>query len=410
MFIERRGHGTLAGARFGRAYWQDHLPVREAPSVVGHAVRQLYLDCGAVDVAVELGDRSLLDAVLARWRDMVATRMYLTGALGSRHRDEAFGDPFELPPDRAYAETCAAIASVMLAWRLLLATGEPACADVIERTLYNGILPALSLDGTAFFYVNPLQRRTHRVWAEAGTGERASWYACACCPPNLMRLIGSWQQLLATTDETGIQIHQYASADIHAETAAGALRLSIETDYPWGGAVRVTVEAAPDQPVTLSFRIPAWCDAATLRDDGVEVAERTPDGRAIVATRTWRAGDSLLVDLPMSPRVTRPDPRVDAVRGCIALERGPLVYCIETSDLPSGVELEDISVAEAASIEAGPMPDLAASLVGLRVAAHAGQTPVEIGAIPYYAWANRVVEGMRVWIPATPADASGPPR
>ena len=162
-FIERRGHGLLGSGRFGRAYWQDHLPVGEAPSAAGHAVRQLYLDCGAVDVAVELGDRALLDGVMRRWRDMVATRTYLTGALGSRHKDEAFGDPFELPPDRAYAETCAAIATVMLAWRLLLATGEPECADVIERTLYNAVLPALSADGTAFFYVNPLQRRTERV-------------------------------------------------------------------------------------------------------------------------------------------------------------------------------------------------------------------------------------------------------
>ena len=160
--IELRGHGLLGDGRFGPAYWQDHAPVRDAPTVAGHAVRQLYLDCGAVDVAVETGDQGLLDAVIRRWRDMVATRSYLTGGLGSRHRDEAFGDPFELPPDRAYAETCAAIASVMLAWRLLLATGDPDCADVIERTTYNGVLPGVSFDGTRFFYVNPLQRRTHR--------------------------------------------------------------------------------------------------------------------------------------------------------------------------------------------------------------------------------------------------------
>ena len=164
--FERRGHGLLGSGRFGSPYWQDHLPVREAPGVAGHVVRQLYLDAGAVDVATETGDTELLDAVHRRWRDMVATRSYLTGGLGSRHEHEGFGDPYELPPDRAYAETCAAIASVMLAWRLLLATGDPDCADVIERTIYNGVLSGVSADGTRFFYVNPLQRRTHRVAAD----------------------------------------------------------------------------------------------------------------------------------------------------------------------------------------------------------------------------------------------------
>ena len=153
--IDLRGHGLLGDGRFGRGYWQDHRPVREAPTVTGHAVRQLYLDAGAVDVAVETGDRALLDAVIRRWTDMVATRTYLTGGLGSRHRDEAFGDPYELPPDRAYAETCAAIASVMLSWRLLLATGEPRFADQIERTIYNGMLSGLSLDGTLVLLRQP---------------------------------------------------------------------------------------------------------------------------------------------------------------------------------------------------------------------------------------------------------------
>ena len=148
--IDLRGHGLLGIGRFGSAYWQDHAPVRDAPTVTGHSVRQLYLDCGAVDVATELGDRQLLDAVVRRWHDMMETRAYLTGGLGSRHRDEAFGDPYELPPDQAYAETCASIASVMLAWRLLLATGDPAHADAIERTAFNGVLPGLSLDGHRF--------------------------------------------------------------------------------------------------------------------------------------------------------------------------------------------------------------------------------------------------------------------
>ena len=339
-FIDRRGYGQLGKGRFGRGYWQDHLPVREAPSATGHAVRQLYLDAGAVDVAVETDDRGLLEAVHARWRDMVESKMYLTGAVGSRHKDEAFGDPFELPPDRAYAETCAAIASAMLAWRLLLATGDPACADVLERTAYNAILPSLSSDGTAFFYVNPLQRRTHAVWSDPDEAGRQPWYACACCPPNIMRFIGSWPQVLATTTTDGVQLHQYASAEI----ATGGLRLAVETAYPWSGEVRVTVIEAPDEPRELALRIPAWCDTALLRDADGAVGGRSVDRRTIRETRVWRPGDSVVLELAMPPRVTAPHPHVDAIRGCAALERGPLVYAVETADIPAGIDLEDLAL------------------------------------------------------------------
>jgi len=401
-FVDRRGRGLLAGGRFGPAYWQDHLPVREAPSVAGHAVRQLYLDCGAVDVAVETGDTALLDAVLRRWRDMVATRTYVTGGLGSRHRDEAFGDPFELPPDQAYAETCAAIASVMLAWRLLLATGDPACADVIERTVFNGVLPGLSLPGTSFFYVNPLQRRTHRAWAEPGHGERAPWYACACCPPNLMRLIGSWQQMLVTTDEAGIQIQQFATGEISARIGGDEVRLATDTDYPWSGSVRVTVLAAPARPVEVALRVPGWCESAQLAGPEGEIGGLRADGRMIAATRTWQAGDAIELTLEMPPRVTRPDDRIDAVRGCVALERGPLVYCIESADLTTGTELETVQVTPDGQLSIVSRPDVSPDVVGLTATGRAADgAPTEILAIPYFAWANRDVNGMRVWIPAT---------
>ena len=399
-FIERRGHGLLGSGRFGRAYWQDHEPVRDAPTVAGHAVRQLYLDCGAVDVAVELGDRALLDGVMRRWRDMVATRMYLTGALGSRHKDEAFGDPFELPPDRAYAETCAAIASVMLAWRLLLATGDPECADVIERTLYNAVLPALSADGTAFFYVNPLQRRTQRSWSEPGVGQRAAWYACACCPPNLMRTIASMPHTVATTDRGGIQLHQFVTGEIRADVPGGHARIAVATGYPWDGRVEVTVLETPGEPWTLSLRIPGWASAATFRPPDADAAPVR--GSAASETRAWRVGDTVTLELDMPARVTEPHPRIDAVRGCVALERGPLVYCIETADLPSGSELEDIAVDPAVSPRSVPRPDLDGGVLGLALPGLGGSTPLEVSAIPYFTWGNRSADAMRVWIPTTP--------
>jgi DUF1680 family protein len=431
--IEARGQGLLGVGRFGPAYWQDHARVRDAPAVAGHAVRQLYLDCGAVDVATELGDDALLAAVMRRWRDMVATRMYLTGGLGSHHSDEAFGDPFELPPDRAYAETCAAIASVMLAWRLLLATGDPDCADVIERTVYNGVLPGLSLDGASFFYVNTLQRRTERAAGKPGAGERQPWFACACCPPNVMRFLSSWPQYMATNDEDGLQLHQYATAEILASIADGSVRVATETGYPWEGGVRVTVVETPTRPWTLSMRVPAWCRSATVRVNGGELVQWPSGARVVTETRTWRPGDTLVLDLEMPVRTTEPGPRVDAIRGCVALERGPLVYCIETADVPSGVPLEELVLDPGGRPSPVSRADVADAMVGLTVPAlhrrlsrtgwhHPdaattertdGQvpeiaTPVEVAAVPYFAWANRTVDAMRIWIPLDAGRPAGP--
>ena len=393
--LDLRGRGLLGVGRFGAAYWQDHEPVREAATVAGHAVRQLYLDCGAVDVAVELDDHALLAAVRRRWQDLVATRTYLTGGMGSRHRDESFGDPFELPPDRAYAETCAAIASVMLAWRLLLATGEAGYADAIERAVYNGVLPGVSLSGTRFFYVNALQRRTRRAWEPPGHGERAPWYPCACCPPNLMRLLSSWEQYLATSDDSGVQLHQYATAEVEADVAGEVVRLSVRTGYPWEGRVEVEVVRAPEHPWTLSLRVPSWCRSAALTGPGGDGPAPAGPGAAEL-TRRWEGGDTVVLDLDLPVRVTGPDPRVDAVRGCVAVERGPLVYCVESADLPAGTELEDLRWDPGREPVTAPRPDLGDAVVGITVPLAGAGT---VGAIPYFAWANRGAGAMRVWVP-----------
>ena len=402
--LDLRGHGLLGDGRFGAAYWQDHQPVREAATVAGHAVRQLYLDCGAVDVAVELGDDGLLAAVQRRWHDLVRTRTYLTGGMGSRHRDESFGDPFELPPDRAYAETCASIAGVMLAWRLLLATGAASYADAIERAMYNGVLPGLSLSGTRFFYVNPLQRRTRRAAEPPGQGARAPWYPCACCPPNLMRLLSSWQQYLASSDDTGVQLHQYASADLQAELAGGPVRLSVRTGYPWHGRVTVRVVEAPAEPWTLSLRVPGWCRSGTLTGPGGTTPLAAGQGTAELS-RAWKAGEEVVLELDLEVRVVEPDPRVDAVRGCVAVERGPLVYCIESADLPPGSELEELCWDPGREPVVAPRPDLGHDVVGITVpvvrrgAAGDDGAGLTAGAIPYFAWANRGPAAMRVWVP-----------
>ena len=340
--LEQRGKGLLGEGRFGAGYWQDRLPVREAPTVVGHAVRQLYLDCGAVDVAVETGDAELLDAVIRRWDDMRATRTYLTGGVG-------------LAPPRRGVRRCPtscrptgptprpAPPSPASCWPggCCSATGEERFADAIERAMLDAVLPGLSLDGLAFYYVNPLQRRP-AVAPERVSG-RKPWYPCACCPPNVMRTLSSFEHMLATTDAGGLQLHQYASGTISAQLPGGSVELRVETDYPWDGHVSVRVERTPDQPWTLGLRIPDWCRAWGLRVQGEQVDAGAREGRVSIE-RAWAPGDEVELDLEMSARLTAPDPRIDAVRGSLAIERGPLVYCLEDADLPDGVALADVAI------------------------------------------------------------------
>lgn len=418
--IDVRGQGLLGAGRFGPQYWQDHAPVALADHPTGHAVRQLYLDCGAVDVAVETGDQALLDAVIRRWEHMVRDRTYITGALGSHHRDESFGDPYELPPDRAYAETCAAIASVMLSWRLLLATGQARFADLAERTLYNAVLPGIALDGTHFFYVNPLQRRSghEHEGPGASSAERAEWFACACCPPNLMRLFGSWPQQLVTR-AGGLDVQQYASSVISTELDGRPVRLDMRTDYPWDGTVTITLDETPRDAWPLRLRMPAWAVEHALELNGEPVAVEPVDGY-LCLERTWAAGDTIVLRLEMPVRALVADRRIDAVRGCVAVQRGPLLYCLEQADLPDGVAVEDVEL-DTATLEVvtdSPVADLPvtvrADVAGLdrvrppwpyaeaeRAGADrtAGRPRWKQDLVPYFAWANRVAGPMRVWIP-----------
>lgn len=253
LFIERRGQGTLTDGEFGRVYHQDDVPVRDATTLRGHAVRALYLASGAVDVAVETGDEELFAAVVRQWEAGVARRTYLTGGMGSHHRDEAFGDDFVLPPDRAYSETCAGVASVQLGWRLLLATGDPRYADLAERTLFNVVATSPSEDGRSFFYANSLHRRRRgavpaadEVSPRAQSSLRAPWFAVSCCPTNVARTLAQLPAYLATADDQGVQLHQYADAEITTTLTGGhAVALSVRTDYPSGGNVTVRIDTSP---------------------------------------------------------------------------------------------------------------------------------------------------------------------
>ncbi len=420
-FVEARGHGLMQGYGQEPTYFSDRIPVREQTTVEGHAVRAVYLAAGAADVAAELDDKELLDALGRQFAHMLATKTYVTGGLGSRWDREAFGEEYELPPDRAYAETCAAIGGVQWAWRMLLATGEPVYADAAERMLHNGFIAGVSLGGAEYFYVNPLQLRAgaHADDNRSPAHGRRGWFDCACCPPNIMRTLSSLDSYLATTDEDGVQLHLYAPSEIATSLGDGRIRLSVETAYPWDGRVRVRVDDTPDREWTLSLRVPAWAQGATLTVGGSERA--TAAGSYARVSRAWRAGETVELLLPMEVRLSGADERIDAVRGCVAIERGPLVYAVEQVDQPDGVVVDDLRLDVAGPRAAEHHADLLGGLTTVQVRGRAGRHEpapwpypaatepasmpagdgVQVTAVPYFAWANRGVGPMRVWLPRT---------
>src|SRR5262245_57469220 len=300
FFLDQRGRGRIGPNRYDSpAAFQDRVPAREATSVEGHAVRALYLTTGLADLYLETGDAALLSTLTAQWQDMVEGKLYLTGGVGARHLAESFGQPYELPNDLAYSETCGAIASIMWSWRMLLATGQARYADLIERTFYNAVLAGVSLDGEGYFYVNPLASNGEAEHLNRGGCRRKPWHLVACCPPNVMRVLASLGHYVATADASGLQIHQYASARIAAPPAA----VRIDSMYPWDGRVRLTVEEASDGPWTLALRIPGWCTGARVRVNGRESEEQVAATGYLSLKRPWTGGDAIELDLPMPARL-----------------------------------------------------------------------------------------------------------
>ncbi|TDE03398.1 glycoside hydrolase family 127 protein [Jiangella asiatica] len=407
--LEARGHGRLGHDHFSSKYFQDHQPVREATEVAGHAVRQLYLLAGVADVYLETGQAELLRSMERLWASVVDGKGHVTGGLGSRHRDESFGDRHELPAERAYAETCAAIASVMWNWRLLLATGHGRYADELERALYNAVAVGVGADGTSFTYSNPLQLRTgHDGSEEDSPSGRLPWFGCACCPPNLARLLASVHDYVATTSPGEIQLHLYAAGRYVLDD----VELRVSTGYPWDGAV--TIDAG--RPLTgraLRLRIPGWCRSYRLSADGVPVRSAVVDGYATVPA----GARTVTLELELPVTTLRAHPHVDALRGCVAYARGPLVYCVEQADLPAGVVLEDVYVDPATPPAADDAGDPLFPVVLAGRARHRPAPPgplyrpvdggddgdagreIEFRAVPYFAWGNRGTGAMRVWMP-----------
>ncbi|UFU06974.1 glycoside hydrolase family 127 protein [Ruania halotolerans] len=454
LFIERRGRGTLAPiALLSPAYFQDDVPVREVAVWRGHAVRALYLAAGAVDVAVDTDDHDLRTAVERQWTRTVERRTYLTGGMGSRHQDEGFGDDWELPPDRAYCETCAGIASVMVSWRLLLASDDVRYADLIERTFYNVVATSPRADGRAFFYANPLQQREQgapmqpdAVNPRAEGGARAPWFDVSCCPTNVARTLASWHTYAAFVDDSEgpagpadgvptVTLAQYASGDLRVAVGTGELALRVETTYPESGIVRIRVLEVPERPVALRLRVPHWAEGATLAASSVSSPGTEQPSNIMHPARTahsvapgWvevpgerAAGDVVVLELPVTPRLTWPDPRVDAARGTVAVERGPIVLCLESVDLPAGIALEHVRIDTAAELRpyadgalvtarTVELPDggtgvppfssgAAGACTGHDLPDGGAQNPIEVPLVPYHRWAERGPSTMRVFVP-----------
>ena len=411
FFIDARGHGLL-GRPYGQhepSYSQDHEPLRDQSEVVGHAVRALYLYSGAADVYAETGELALLQALRRLWENMTTRRMYVSGGLGSRYEGEAFGRDFELPNERAYTETCAAIASVMWNWRMLALEGEARYADLIEHTLYNAVMPGISFDGQHYFYQNPL--------ADDGSHRRQHWFGCACCPPNVARLLASLPGYFYSASEDAVWVHLYADGAATVELAGTrTIRLSQRTRYPWDGGVEIQVEGEGE--FALMLRVPSWCEDATVEINGESVDARIFPGSYMEIRHLWRPGDKIALHLPMPVRRVECHPYVAENAGRVALMRGPLLYCVEQAD-NRDVDLRDL-VLNGTEPTVRFEPDLLGGVTVLQAEARSAppaaawedrlyrtvhprerdtQThPTRVTLVPYYAWANREPGAMRVWL------------
>lgn len=403
----------------GYDYSQAHAPVREQQTAEGHSVRAVYLFSAMADLALETGDESLRRACERLWENVTERRMYITGGIGSQGHFERFTADWDLPNDVAYAETCAAIGLVFWAQRMLRLDTDRRYADVMERALYNGVMSGISLDGSRFFYVNPLEvgppaayRHDHHHVKPV----RQGWFTCACCPPNIARLIASVGGYMygLSPDEGTVHVHLYAESEAEIEIQGAPVRFSQKTRYPWEGTV--TIEADCDGPVefALALRIPGWSRGAELTVNGepVEIAGVEQKGYAVVR-RAWRAGDQVRLELPMPVERVRAHPKVRENAGKVVLQRGPIVYCLEEVD--NGPDLPAVELPVGSELRAEWRPDLLGGVTVIKgsalrwdeeawkgrlyaAGAAPAKRPVEITAVPYAVWGNRAPGEMLVWI------------
>lgn len=413
-FIDERGVHTTREPLGD--YCQDHLPLREQREVVGHAVRAMYLFNGATRMAIEKRrqgepDEALESALRALWEDLVDHKMYVTGGIGSSASNEGFTTAYDLPNDEAYAETCAAIGLAQWAHQMNLLTGDARYADVLEKTLLNAVLAGVSLDGRSFFYSNPLASRDGAT--------RSTWFECACCPPNVLRLLATLGEFVFARSTDTLYVNQYTGSTIDFSHRRDVAAVTMMTDYPASGVVHIEVHAYRPFEFTLALRIPSWCASHRITINGEPVDAPVENGYARI-TRRWHPHDAVVLTLDMPVRTVTAPPEVTACAGRFALQRGPIVYCVEGHD--SAPDLRGLVFPQWQTFEVTQRPDLLGGVTvisgfaeRLPGGAGAGEGATAEGdrptdrvpftAIPYATWANRGPSPMLVWLPADAAHA-----
>jgi len=420
---------------------QNWRPLRKETEVVGHAVFFTYLYAGAADVYMETGDETLLIALQRLWTDLVTKKMYVTGGVSPEHKShptrsfepgklstivgdsihEGISAPYELPNDTAYNETCGQIGNLMWNWRMLAITGEARFADIMERTIYNSILSGIEIDGEGWSYTNPLRwHGAEHVLRSNDTHKRSyPGRRMICCPTNLMRTAASWHNYLYSVDEEGLWIHHYGANVFKGALGDGRnLKLTQQTDYPWDGRIRIKVDdVRKGSAFLLRLRIPGWAQNAKLTVNGKAAKAACKPASYTAINRDWSAGDVIELDLPMPVRTIIASPFIEQTRNQVAVMRGPVVYCLESIDLPKEVPFEDICLPADAKWRIRHKPDLLGGVTVLttkallvrktarkdigeyRQVSEARPERVDISMIPYYAWNNREEPKMTVWLP-----------
>ena len=419
FFLDTRGYTSRKDA-----YSQAHNPVVEQDEAVGHAVRAVYMYSGMADVAAITGDSSYIKAIDKIWDNIVSKKIYITGGIGAHHAGEAFGNNYELPNLSAYCETCAAIGNVYMNYRLFLLHGDAKYFDVLERTLYNGLISGVSLDGGSFFYPNPLSSN--------GKYSRKPWFGCACCPSNVSRFIPSLPGYVYAVKNDQVYVNLYLSNKAELKVDKKKILLEQETGYPWNGDIRLKITQG-NQDFTMKLRIPGWVRGNVLPSDlysyadnqkpayqvsvnGQTVESDVNDGYLSIA-RKWKKGDVVEVHFDMIPRIVKANPKVEADHGRVAVERGPIVYCAEWPD--NRFNVHSILLNQHPQFKVTDKPEL---LYGIRQITTDAQAlsydkagklvtkDVELTLIPYYAWAHRGEGDMEVWLPIDVSATSAQPQ
>lgn len=419
FFLDTRGYTSRKDA-----YSQAHKPVVEQDEAVGHAVRAVYMYSGMADVAAITGDSSYIKAIDKIWDNIVSKKIYITGGIGARHAGEAFGNNYELPNLSAYCETCAAIGNVYMNYRLFLLHGDAKYFDVLERTLYNGLISGVSLDGGSFFYPNPL--------SSSGKYSRKPWFGCACCPSNVSRFIPSLPGYVYAVKDDQVYVNLFLSNKAELKVDKKKIILEQETDYPWKGDIRLKI-AQGNQNFTMKLRIPGWVRGNVLPSDlyayadnqkpvyrvsvnGQTVESDVNNGYLSIA-RKWKKGDVVEVHFDMLPRIVKANPKVEADRGRVAVERGPIVYCAEWPD--NRFNVHSVLLNQHPQFKVTEKPELLYGINQLTTDAQAlsydmaGKLvakDVELTLIPYYAWAHRGEGDMKVWLPIDVSATSAQPQ